>query len=198
MCFCGIGNLAAADVRIAPHTTSMPASCTASCSLALRPLRPGDEEALLAIFTSTREQERQQFGWSAQAWDAFIRQQFAAQHAQYMRAYTNPTFSLVLRGGEEGEVAGRLYVDRTPEEIRIVDIALLTRHRRQGIGRLLLQALADESDASGIPLGLHVEKNHPILGYYQHLGFQVQADRGLYLYMQRPPRPPLPSPPPEE
>ena len=176
----------------------MPAHRTPPGPLALRPIQPGDEEALHAIFAATREAERQQLGWSGPEWDAFTRQQFAAQHAQYMRGYANPTFSLVLHGDSGGAVAGRLYVDRTPEEIRIVDIALLTRHRRQGIGRLLLQALADESDASGIPLGLHVEKNHPILGYYQHLGFQVQADRGLYLYMQRPPRPPLPSPPPEE
>ena len=110
-----------------------------------------------------------------------------------MHAYANPSFSLVLCGGndgQEGAVVGRLYVDRTPTEIRIIDIALLAAHRGRGIARQLLQMLVDESDACGIPLGLHVEKNNPILGYYQHLGFQSQADRGVYFYMQRPPQPP--------
>lgn len=142
---------------------------------------------MLAIFAATREPERQQLGWSGPEWDAFTRQQCAAQHAQYMRGYANPTFSLVLRGGE---VAGRLYVDRTSAEIRIIDIALLPAHQRQGLGGRLLRALAEESDACGIPLGLHVEKNNPILGAYERLGFRAQADRGVYLYMQRPPQPP--------
>lgn len=173
--------------RIAIHSTFMPASCPTSTDLALRPLRPGDEEALLAIFAATREPERQQLGWSGPEWDAFIRQQFAAQHAQYMRGYANPTFSLVLRGGE---VVGRLYVDRTPAEIRIIDIALLPAHQRQGMGGRLLRALAEESDACGIPMGLHVEKNNPILGAYERLGLQAREDRGVYLYMQRPPQPP--------
>lgn len=170
----------------------MPTSCALPADLVLRPLHPEDEEVLLAIFASTRTQERQQLGWPAQDWEAFIRQQFTAQHTQYMAAYANPCFSLVLRCGKEGtegEVVGRLYVDRGLDEIRVVDIALLPQHRRQGIGRRLLQALADESDASAIPLGLHVEKNNPILGYYQRLDFQVLADRGVYLYMQRAPLP---------
>ena len=78
----------------------MPASYPASTDFALRPLRPGDEEALLAIFAATREPERPQLGWSGPEWEAFVRQQCAAQHAQYMRGYANPTFSLVLRGGQ--------------------------------------------------------------------------------------------------
>ena len=157
--------------------------------LVLRSIQPGDEEALHAIFASTREAERQQFGGGTPEWDAFTRQQFAAQHAQYMHGYTNPTFSIVLRGGQ-AQIAGRLYVDRTPAEIRIVDIALLPAHRRQGLGGRLLRALADESDASGIPLGLHVEKNNPILSAYERMRFQVQSDRGVYLYLQRPPAQP--------
>lgn len=173
----------------------MPAHRTTPGPLALRPIQPGDEEALHAIFAATREAERQQLGWSGPEWDAFTRQQFAAQHAQYMRSYANPTFSLVLHGDSGDDVAGRLYVDRTPAEIRIIDIALLPAHRGQGIARRLLQMLVDESDASGAPLGLHVERNNPALAWYARLGFAQQADRDVYLYLQRPPQPaPLPAP----
>lgn len=176
----------------------MPPSSCEPGSLALRHLRPGDEDVLLTIFASTREQERQLLGWSAQDWDVFIRQQFAAQHTQYMHAYANPSFSLVLCGGnneQEGAVVGRLYVDRTPTEIRIIDIALLPTHRGQGIARQLLQMLVDESDASGIPLGLHVERHNPACTWYARLGFAQQADRDVYLYLQRAPQPAaLPTP----
>lgn len=171
----------------APAHTSLRSPHAESCgALALQPIGSGDEAALLAIFASTREQEREQFGWPEEQWNAFIRQQFMAQHTQYSTAYANPSFDLVLR---DGEIAGRLYVDRSPQEIRVVDIALLPRHRRQGVGRQLLQDLIDESDALGIALGLHVEKNNPILDFYRRLGFLNEADRGVYWYMCRPARP---------
>ena len=155
----------------------------APANLALRPIQPEDEALLLAIFASTREEERQLLGWPDAAWDAFVRQQFSFQHTQYQTAYANPSFLLVLC---DGEVAGRLYLDRNPSEIRLVDLALLPAWRRRGIGRLLLESLVVESDANGIPIGLHVERNNPILGYYQRLGFQLEADKDVYLYLRRP------------
>nr|WP_216295681.1 N-acetyltransferase [Delftia acidovorans]MCA1071694.1 hypothetical protein [Delftia acidovorans] len=175
--------------------TSLRSPCAETCgALVLKPIDAGDEAALIAIFASTREQERERFGWPEDQWDAFIRQQFIAQHTQYSTAYANPSFDLVLR---DGEIAGRLYVDRSPQEVRVVDIALLPEHRRQGVGRQLLQTLLDESDACGVPIGLHVEKNNPILDYYRRLGFLTEADRGVYWYMARTP-PPLHAPEPEE
>ncbi|MPM55145.1 hypothetical protein SDC9_101938 [bioreactor metagenome] len=153
---------------------------------ALRPIVFSDEDALIDIFASTREAEHRQFGWPEPQWNDFIRQQFIAQHTQYSTAYANPHFSVVLF---DGEIAGRFYVDRGAQEIRLVDIALLPQYRRQGLGRQLLQALIDESDALGIPIGLHVEKNNSILEFYQHLGFVAEMDRGVYWYMRRAPRP---------
>src|SRR5260370_18941892 len=92
----------------APAHTSLRSPHAESCgALALQPIGSGDEAALLAIFASTREQEREQFGWPEEQWNAFIRQQFMAQHTQYSTAYANPSFDLVLR---DGEIAGRLYV----------------------------------------------------------------------------------------
>src|SRR2546427_4521540 len=82
----------------APAHTSLRSPHAESCgALALQPIGSGDEAALLAIFASTREQEREQFGWPEEQWNAFIRQQFMAQHTQYSTAYANPSFDLVLR-----------------------------------------------------------------------------------------------------
>lgn len=164
-------------------------SCGSSCAdrtfrLALRPIEAGDRELLFRIYASTREAERQLLDWAPAQWEAFLRQQFGFQHDQYMVAYDNPSFDLVLL---EDEPVGRLYVDRSNDEIRIIDIAILSEFRCRGIGGRLLHALIAEAEAGGRFLGLHVEKNNPILDFYRRLGFQEVADRGVYLYMTRQP-----------
>jgi ribosomal protein S18 acetylase RimI-like enzyme len=80
--------------------------------------------------------------------------------------------------------AGRLYVARWPEEIRIVDIALLPQYRNAGVGTTLLQELQVEAVQAGKPLRIHVEQFNPALGLYRRLGFRVIEDRGVYFLME--------------
>ncbi len=91
---------------------------------------------------------------------------------------------MILVGGEP---AGRLYVARWAEELRIVDIALLPRFRGRGVGTTLLRGLMDEADAAGKPLSIHVEVNNPARSLYDRLGFEEAEDRGVYVLMRRPP-----------
>ncbi len=84
---------------------------------------------------------------------------------------------------------GRLYVARWPEEIRIVDIALLPEHRGAGIGTSLLEDLVAEAERAGKSLSIHVERfNVQALRFYERLGFETKADKGVYLLMERAPR----------
>lgn len=87
-----------------------------------------------------------------------------------------------------GESAGRLYVARWKEELRIVDIALLPDFRGRGVGTALLRRLMDEADAAGKPLSIHVEVNNPARSLYDRLGFEEVEDRGVYVFLRRPPR----------
>ena len=91
---------------------------------------------------------------------------------------------MILVGGEP---AGRLYVARWPEELRIVDIALLPRFRGRGVGTTLLRQLMDEADAAGKPISIHVEVNNPARSLYDRLGFEVAEDRGVYVFLRRAP-----------
>jgi ribosomal protein S18 acetylase RimI-like enzyme len=84
-----------------------------------------------------------------------------------------------------GQPIGRLYLDRRDDELRIVDIALLTEHRGGGIGNAILTDLIDEASGSGIPVRIHVERNNPALGLYRRLGFREIGDEGVYLHMER-------------
>jgi ribosomal protein S18 acetylase RimI-like enzyme len=76
-------------------------------------------------------------------------------------------------------------VARWPEEIRIVDIALLPEYRGMRIGTRLLRALISESEESGKPLSIHVERFNPALRLYERLGFRQKADKDVYLLMER-------------
>jgi len=86
-----------------------------------------------------------------------------------------------------GAPGGRLYVHRGPSEIRVVDIALLPEYRGAGVGTSLLQDLLAEGDAAGKSVTIHVERMNPALRLYERLGFAVAEDKGVYLFLARPP-----------
>ncbi len=122
--------------------------------------------------------------WDEKQKDAFLRAQFDAQDRWYHENYTGASFDVVL---VDGERAGRLYLNRGDSEIRIVDIALLPEHRGNGIGSALLRDLLAEADAAGKRVTIHVERLNPALRLYERLGFSVAEDKGVYLFLERPP-----------
>ena len=123
--------------------------------------------------------------WDDAQKDAFLRSQFDAQDAWWRENYAEASFDVVL---VDGEPVGRLYVQRGPSEIRIVDIALLPEHRGGGIGTRLVEELFREADAVGKTLTIHVERMNPALRWYERLGFELAEDKGVYLLLERKPR----------
>lgn len=149
----------------------------------LRPIADTDREFLFRCYASTRALEMSIVDWSEVQKEQFLRMQFDAQTEHYARHYSGARFQIIL---VDEQLAGRLYVDCWPTEIRIVDITLLPQFRGQGIGSALLQDLIDESTVSGRPLSIHVEKFNPAQHLYQRLGFQPVGEVGVYDLMQRP------------
>ncbi len=153
-----------------------------AAGVSLRPISEGDLDLLCRVYASTREDEKALVGWSDSEWNEFIRVQFHLQHTQYMRNYLSPSFDVIMLGNTP---VGRLYIDRTPEEIRIIDICLLPGYRGRGIGAGLMRKIMREGDASGIPVTLHVEKNNPALSLYRRLGFEQVNSTEVYYFMKR-------------
>jgi ribosomal protein S18 acetylase RimI-like enzyme len=122
--------------------------------------------------------------WDDAQKDAFLRMQFDAQDAWWRENYPEASFDVIC---VDGAPAGRLYVHRGPREIRIVDIALLPERRGRGIGSALLGDLLAEADAAGKSVTIHVERLNPALGLYARLGFTLAEDKGVYLFLERPP-----------
>jgi ribosomal protein S18 acetylase RimI-like enzyme len=150
-------------------------------SIGLRPIGQEDQPFLLALYSSTRQQELAVLPWDEAQKAAFLQMQFEAQHAQYQEHYAGASFDIILVGGQP---AGRLYVKRGSEEFRIVDIALLPEFCNRGIGSTLLRQLQAEARAAGKPLTIHVERFNPALRLYERLGFRQIDDRGVYLFME--------------
>lgn len=149
--------------------------------VALRPATPADTPALLEIYGSTRADELAMTDWDDERKRAFVKQQFEAQDAYYRANYVNASYDMIVVGGKP---AGRLYTARWPDEIRIMDIALLPPFQRRGAGRLLLTALQKEAGANGRALRIHVERFNPALSLYAKLGFRMIEDRGVYLFLE--------------
>lgn len=147
----------------------------------LRPVAPGDEAFLRRVYGSTRAEELALTDWDDARKEAFVAMQFAAQGRYYAEHYAGANFQVILA---DGEPAGRLYVARLPDTLRIVDIALLPEHRNRGIGTALLRDLLATGARDGLPVSIHVERFNPALRLYHRLGFRAVADRGVYLLLE--------------
>jgi ribosomal protein S18 acetylase RimI-like enzyme len=148
----------------------------------LRPATEADRDFLLSVYASTREEELAQVEWEEGAREAFLEHQFGAQDHHYRANYPGATFDVIE---VDGEPAGRLYVHRGDDEIRIMDIALAPPYRGRGIGTALLGALMEEASASGRALSIHVEMNNPARRLYERLGFSPAGEHGVYVLMRR-------------
>ena len=152
--------------------------------ITLRPINQDDLPFLCQVYASTRMEELAQTQWSAEQTTAFLTMQFNAQHAYYQEHYPQAVFLIVEH---RGQPIGRLYLDRWPSEIRIVDIALLPMQRGRGIGTRILKAVLQEGQRLRLPVRIHVEVFNPALRLYTRLGFRQIEDKGVYSLMEKVP-----------
>ena len=153
----------------------------AAPAFVLRPAKPGDEAFLFRLYAETRAEELAGCGWSAAQREIFLRQQFAARRNGYAAAFPGAEHTVVVMGREP---VGALIVNRAPEEIRVVDLALRPAQRGRGLGRQLVGKLIEEARATGRPLRLQVLKTNRAARLYARLGFAPVGENGLHLKME--------------
>jgi ribosomal protein S18 acetylase RimI-like enzyme len=151
-----------------------------AAKIRLDPVRASDESLLYRTFASTRTDEMALTGWNAEQQHAFLRMQYEAQRRSYLMQIPGAEY-FVIRCGETA--LGRLILDHRPEEIHIVDIALLSEFRKHGIGSTLMSAIMQEAAQGGKGVSLHVERFNPALHWYERLGFREASSGPIYLEM---------------
>lgn len=151
-------------------------------AIALRPVAADDGALLFDVYASTRVDELAATGWAEEQKQAFLEMQFHAQQSDYRSRFPNAEHSIVVVNGTD---MGRIWIDRSPNEIRLLDIALLPGGRNRGVGTILLGHLIEEAQAAATPLRHSVFKaNHAALRLYRKLGFTVIKDFETYLLLE--------------
>jgi len=153
----------------------------ATAAITLRPVSDDDRAFLVEVYASTRDEELSMVQWPEGQREAFVGMQFDAQDAEYHRGNPEGSFDVIEVGGRR---AGRLYVDRRPGDVRIVDIALLPEFRGAGVGGRLIATLMDEASSAGCKLSAHVEVHNRAVDLYTRLGFVVAAEGQVYNRME--------------
>ena len=151
-------------------------------AISFRTIEERDLPFLRRVYASTRQEEMDQsINWTEQQKADFLAQQFHAQHTFYQQQFAAAEYLVVLLNGQP---AGRLYIDRRPDEIRLIDIALLPAFRGHGVRSALLKDVLDEGRRGRKPVRIHVEQFNPALRLYQRLGFRIIGDTGVYYFME--------------
>lgn len=154
----------------------------------LRERRADDLPFLRELYAQTREDELRRVPWPERQKREFLDDQFSKQHAHYLAHYPSARWWVLACGDEP---VGRLYVEQTARDLRVMDVSLLAAHRGRGLGGALMRALMRHAAAAGLPVTLHVEPFNPALRLYQRLGFERVETRGIYYFMQRLPAAPV-------
>jgi ribosomal protein S18 acetylase RimI-like enzyme len=154
-----------------------PESAESPGDIALRPEQPGDEPLLFEIYASTRKDELDLTGWDTAMRQAFLNHQFNAMRQGYRTMFPQAAFSIILLGGQP---IGRQVVERSPEEIHLVDIALLPEFCGQGIGTKLMRELLAEAAVAGKSIRLQVVLHSRATAFYIRMGFRRVGEPDVY------------------
>lgn len=151
-------------------------------TLSLRRVTADDDEFLLSVYDSTRAEELAQAEWAEGQREAFLKWQFDLQRREYDARFPDAEYDLILI---DDQPAGRFWIGRTDEQIRLLDIALLPQFQNRGAGTLLIQSLIEEARAVDKRLRHMVfVLNSDAHRFYERLGFVVIEDLGGYKHME--------------
>ena len=148
----------------------------------LRPVAPADDEFLLAVYASTRADELAQVEWAEGQKEDFLRWQFAMQRREYDARFPDAAYDVIL---VDRQPAGRIWVGDDSEQIRLLEIGLLTEFQNRGVGTALLQQLISHAASQGKALRHMVfVLNNDADRFYERLGFKQIEEFGAYKHME--------------
>lgn len=142
----------------------------------IRPARADDAATLVELGTAIGAEEGAWLLTSA-GWRS------VAEERRYLRALKRYPDAAVYVAEDDGALVGRLSLARDPHPAshHVADLGLMVAasHRRQGVGRMLLeQAAAWAREAGVTKLELHVFPwNEPAIRLYESFGFEREGVR---------------------
>lgn len=141
----------------------------------LRDARAQDEAFLRRLHDAVRAPELLLAPWSAEQKDAFLADQYRLQQAHYRQTRPNADYWVIEQKTPPRAIRpiGRMSLDRTEPEWRLMEIALLPERRNRGLGSELIgwvQQAAHHAGAEAVTLHV-VTSNRSAHRLYVRLGF---------------------------
>lgn len=118
--------------------------------------------------------------WTDEQRLMFVQMQFKSQLDHYQQYFPHATHDVIL---ENDEPVGRLYVERSENEINIIDITVLPRKRNGGIGTYLIRDLLEEATQGHKTVGIYVESFNPWREFLKRLGFVETEEDGFQIHL---------------
>ncbi|HEX6179035.1 MAG TPA: GNAT family N-acetyltransferase [Thermoanaerobaculia bacterium] len=150
-------------------------------AFSLRAATDADYDFMRLLYHSSRDEEMKLFPFTEEQKLTFLDWQFQCQWAHYREHYPTCDWKIIEI---DGAPVGRLLVDRWSDQIRIVDVALMTGARGKGVGSRLMREVMAEGKAAGKPVTIHVEVFNPAQQLYKRLGFEQADSSGAYHLMR--------------
>jgi ribosomal protein S18 acetylase RimI-like enzyme len=127
-----------------------------------------DEDFLSDLFWDSRAEEFGMLPMEARC--QLVAMQLRAQGEHYRRTYPRSVDHVILLAARP---VGRCWIDRRPEGIHLVDLAVHSVWRRQGIAAEVLQLLQAEADE--VTLSVWAQ-NAGARALYERAGFEVAGE----------------------
>jgi len=147
----------------------------------LRAAAPEDEPFLRRVYASTRADELERVPWSDEMKRRFCDMQFDAQDTDYRARWKDMSYDVVV---VDGKPAGRFWRTFTPENVHVLDLAILPEFRGRGAGTALLRQVLDDAASSGRTASISVEKFNRARALYERLGFRVVTETDVHYRME--------------
>jgi ribosomal protein S18 acetylase RimI-like enzyme len=151
----------------------------------LWPAGASDSGFLYRLFESIRGQQFAQIPLPPAQLEALVRMQFSAQQTGYRNRYPQSQDFIVMTGDKP---AGRIWLNESPSEVAIVDIAILPEYRGCGLGTSVLTQIVSNASLSAKAIRLQVDRaNIGAARLYRRLGFEVVSGNEVCEEMELPP-----------
>ncbi len=148
--------------------------------LQIRPVTDRDLDFLINVFQSTRLDIMSAEYLPLAQREELVLSQYRAQHQHYQTHFPNADYGVIQLGNQR---IGRLYLNRSGDEIHLIDISILPEFRGQGIGQTLIAAIQQEAKMHKKKVRLHVEKANRARRLYLRNGFRQTNETTTHFEM---------------
>ena len=134
-----------------------------------RPETPEDEPFLRQMIIASITQDLMAWTWPEAIRDHLLGTQYTAKVGSLHANYPDAASEIIL---VDGQPAGWIFVEETPEHFHLCEIMMSIEMRGRGVGATVLQELLAAADRAGKPVRLLVNTtNTRAIQLYERLGF---------------------------